>query len=129
MFLWCKKDGGPESKVYAWGIEIKSLFSILILKFEKGSREASHTHAFNSLSWLLKGALLEVTRNGSWIGHFRYQPSLKPIRTPRSCYHEVKGIEEANWVLTFRGPWSKTWKEYLPKENREVTLTHGRREI
>ena len=42
------KDGGPESTV--WGyflIEIKSLFTIVLLHFKNGSREAYHNHAFN----------------------------------------------------------------------------------
>lgn len=33
------------------------------------------------------------------------------------------------WVLTFRGPWVDTWKEYLPKLKEFVTLTHGRKPV
>jgi hypothetical protein len=41
--------------------------------------------------------------------------------------HQVHGMKDVTWALSFRGPWNKTWKEYLPKENREITLTNGRK--
>lgn len=54
------KDGGPESTVWGyWLIEWKPVFSVALLCFENGSREAYHSHAFDSVSWLLKGQLVE----------------------------------------------------------------------
>jgi len=121
------KDGGPESHVYGyWLIELKGLFSIVLLRFEDGTRSAYHNHAFNSISWLLSSeGLLERTRDGN---NQLYYPSLRPIITRRSTFHQVKSFGRS-WVLSFRGPWSKTWKEYLPAENREITLTDGRKEV
>src|ERR1041385_5982109 len=50
------KDGGPESSVTGWWlIEAKKMFSIALLKFEGASMEAYHDHAFNSISWVLRG--------------------------------------------------------------------------
>jgi len=58
------KDGGPDSTVTGyWLIESKKWFSIVLLKFEGKSREAFHTHAFNAISWLLKGKLIEHIRS------------------------------------------------------------------
>ena len=54
------KDGGPASTVTGyWLIESKRFFSIVLLRFDGPSREAFHTHAFNSISWVVKGVLLE----------------------------------------------------------------------
>ena len=64
-FLHVGKDGGEYSKV--WGlfvVEIKKLFSFVMMCFEDGSREAYHTHAFNSISWVVKGKLVEHHLNG-----------------------------------------------------------------
>jgi hypothetical protein len=128
--LWGDKDGGPESKSWVWGIEIKGLFSILLLKFGKGSREAFHTHAFNAISWLLRGKLFE-----SFIDYApprTHTPSVKPIFTGRETWHMVSGVDEFNWALTFRGPWVDRWREYLPKGKTGgefVVLTHGRKEV
>jgi len=125
-FLHYGKDGGEYSTV--WGfflIEIKRLFSIVLLKFEDGSRDAYHNHAFNSISWVLKGELFEIPFTGRCHTH---KPGLKPVFTYRDTFHKVVSVGRT-WVLSFRGPWAKTWKEYLPSEERNVTLTHGREEV
>lgn len=126
-FLSVSKDGGPESHVTAyWLVEIKGLFSIALLKFEPGSRNEFHSHAFNSVSWLLKGCLGETMRERP-LSCFYFYPSFLPIVTLRSTFHKVTSIGRS-WVLTFRGPWSKTWKEYLPETDEDITLTHGRKQ-
>jgi hypothetical protein len=117
------KDGGPESRVHGYFlIEAKSLFSIVFLRFADGSREAYHSHAFNARSWVLKGCLIEYPR-GQYVNV--YMPSLAWIKTPRDMFHKVKSVG-TTWVFSVRGPWSKTWKEYLPEQDKTITLTHGR---
>lgn len=117
------KDGGPESKSSGlFLIEIKHLFSIVILRFDHGSREAFHNHAFGAVSWLLKGRLHEYVINGSYV---EYTPSLKPIITSRSRFHKVSS-EGVSWALTFRGPWKKQWNEFLPETMEKITLQSGR---
>lgn len=126
------KDGGSESTVWGfWLCEFKSLFSVVLLCFENGTREAYHNHAFNSISWVLKGKLTEYLL-GHWEGEeykkqrFKtYLSSFRPIITRRSTFHQVRS-DGRTWVLSFRGPWVKTWKEWLPHENRFVTLSTGR---
>lgn len=119
-FLTRCKDGGPDSHVEAFVlVEIKHLFSIMLLKFAPGSRPVYHTHAFNSISWLLKGTLLEFHKGGTTDIHTH---SVKPIFTYRDTYHKVYSTE-TSWALTFRGPWVSWWKEYAQSE---YTLTHGR---
>lgn len=118
------KDGGPESKVWGyWLIEAKKLFSIALLKFEGGSREAYHSHAFNSISWLLFGKLVEEHLDETVKV---YTPSLKPIITKRSTFHRVTSTYA--WVLTFRGRWAPNWYEYLPSSKRFIELSNGRYE-
>jgi hypothetical protein len=124
-FLSISKDGGEESNVWAyWLIEIKPLFSIALLRFENGTREAYHSHAFNCISWLLSGGLGEEFALGYPVR--QYQPSIKPIITKRETFHKVYS-RGRSWVLTFRGPWKDTWLEH--KNNTETTLTHGRKVV
>ena len=125
------KDGGPDSTVWGlWLIESKALFSIALLCFENGSREAFHSHAFNSISWVLRGKLRELVMLDvpTVIYCYRYYPSFKPVFTSRTRFHKVAS-EGRSWVLTFRGPWADTWKEYLPKLKKFVTLTSGRKVV
>ena len=123
--LWNDKDGGPESKGWIWGIESKRFGSVVLLLFRRGSRNAWHSHAFNSISWVLSGGLLEEILAGVKRLYF---PSLRPVRTSRLTFHRVKGLRDRTWVLSFRGPWADQWNEYIPGRGR-ITLTHGRQEV
>ncbi len=122
--LYKGKDGGEESHVVGyWLIEIKSLFSIALLRFGHGTREAYHSHAFNCISWVLKGKLEERHFKGATEFHSR---SLLPIITKKNTFHQVFS-HGSTWVLTFRGPWCKTWQEHV--NGRNITLTNGRQEL
>lgn len=121
FFKW-SKDGGPDSTVSGLFVaEIKPLFSIVLLKFSPGSRDAYHTHAFNSLSWVLKGHLKEDNLNGGWTD---YIGSVKPIWTPKKMFHKVISIGDT-WVFSIRGPWMGSWQEYLPVTNTYLKLSNG----
>lgn len=118
------KDGGPNSKVWGfWLVGIKSLFSLALLRFDPGSREAYHSHAFNCVSWVLRGELHEHHMDGTVDFHC----SGKRITTKRETFHKVYSVGRS-WVLTLRGPWAKTWREYT-SERGVVVLTHGREEV
>lgn len=118
------KDGGPESHVTGFFlIEIKSLFSVVILKFAKGTREAFHSHAFNALTLWLGACVYEEFPNGQ----YRYwSDGLQFKKTPRGLMHRVHAIVDS-YAISVRGPWAKTWKEYDPRTKVTTTLTHGRK--
>ena len=118
------KDGGPESNVDGYFIlECKGLFSIAILKFNKGCREKFHTHAFHALTWFVKGDLVEEDVDGST---YTYTKSLLPKLTRRSKNHRVRAKEDS-WCITLRGPWCKTWTEFDEGNKQTTTFTHGRK--
>ena len=124
------RDGGPESEVRCWGVEIKGLFSVLLLQFTPLTREAYHSHAFWSISWLLKGVLVERRIMPS--GRHRwttYRAGLRPIIVTRDNLHRVRSGRGVSWALTFRGPWKNWWYERRESEGRYVFLTHGRKEL
>jgi hypothetical protein len=121
LFKW-SSDGGSDSGVMGlYLIEIKKLFSVVLLHFRDGSREAYHNHAFNAVSWVLRGGFIEQHLNGETK---EFTSSPKPKFTSRSCFHKVVSNGET-WVLSFRGPWKDTWKE--SRLGKLVTLTHGRK--
>lgn len=121
------KDGGPESPVIGYFlIEIKSLFSIVLLHFT-GTREAYHSHAFNAFTLWLKGSVREYELIGKdaaaivegWLaGDLKY--------TPRGMTHKIVPSSPTAWAISVRGPWAKYWTETFPEKNKRVTLTHGR---
>jgi predicted metal-dependent enzyme (double-stranded beta helix superfamily) len=123
MFQKCK-DGGDNSHVTAYTlIEIKSLFSIILLKFAPGTRDAYHSHAFNAVTWILRGKFIEQNLYGPAI---TYVPSLRPKITLRATFHKVFSVGKT-WAITFRGPWKDQWHEFVG--GKLVSLTHGRKVI
>jgi len=123
------KDGGPYSTVTGyWLIELKRLFSIALLKFENGSRDEYHSHAFNSISWVLSGRLEERLHEDPYKVPKFYLPSFRPILTKRTTFHRVES-EGTTWVFTLRGPWAKQWAEYNPFKGKYAVLSHGRRVV
>lgn len=123
-------DGGPGSGVTGyWLVEGKKSFSVVLLHFSPGSREAYHSHAFNAVTWWLKGRVREVTRiNHPAMGDLPYvvgyKPSLRPKFTPRKQMHKIVAGDDGAWAISFRGPWGNTWQER--KAGFTYTLTHGR---
>lgn len=125
-------DGGGDSGVTGyWLIECKSLFSIVLLHFGPGSREAFHSHAFNALTWWLKGDVREEFFdktdpfwNKGEITHKDWSPSWKPKWTPKNCFHKIIAGAKGAWALSIRGPWDATWFE--SKNGETYELGHGR---
>jgi len=120
-FFTKSKDGGPQSPVDAYFLfEIKSLCSVALLKFNRGSREAFHTHAFGALTWFICGDMVEenIDRTSK-----RYKRGLFPKSTTKSKNHRVVAYKNS-WCFTIRGPWKKTWTE--DHDGKTTTLTHGR---
>lgn len=132
-------DGGKDSGVTAYFlIEWKKFFSIGILHFRKGSREAYHSHAFNALTWWLKGKVTEHKLNALFNALTNelldrgsdfekdYSASIIPKYTSKHNMHKVFAHTDT-YALTLRGPWSDNWLEF--KNNKAIVLTHGRRII
>ena len=118
-------DGGKKSGVTGfWLVEIKGLFSIVFLRFGKGSRENYHSHAFDAITFWLKGRVIEDRLDTGTKTEFR-GPSLRPKFTPRRNIHRVLA-QETTYALCFRGPWRKTWFEYDPVADEYIELTNGR---
>lgn len=126
-FFFKKYDGGKESGVTGYFLlEWKPLFSIGLLRFNKGSRENSHSHAFNACTWWLSGHVTEILHPSN--EHRDFKPSLKPKITTKDCFHKVFA-HRTTWALTFRGPWDNIWKEFSPKTQAITKLTHGRKVV
>ena len=116
-------DGGKGSGVTGYFlIEWKRAFSIVLLHFAKGTREAFHEHAFNAWTLWLWGVVVEHHLNG-----YRkvFSGGMSKF-TPRNCFHKIEALEPT-WALSIRGPWMDRWREW--RQGRFVTLTHGRREV
>lgn len=137
-FFVKRSDGGKNSGVTAYFlIEWKPVFSVGILHFKKGSREAYHTHAFNALTWWLKGKVTEdrikslIVKGNDVISvedivKKDFKPSVKPKYTSRKNLHKINAHVDT-YALTFRGRWENTWIEVIG--DKIINLTHGRKKF
>jgi hypothetical protein len=122
-------DGGKDSGVTGYFlIEIKPLFSIVLLHFRKGTRDAYHSHAFNAWTWWIKGSVIEhVLRIGDLGFYQKNRFRSGDLKyTTRANMHKVEALEDT-WALSLRGPWVDRWQEF--RFGKLVTLTHGRKEV
>lgn len=124
-FFYTKPDGGANSGVTGYFfLEWKPLFSVGILHFRKGTREAFHNHAFNAVSFWLKGSVTEVRHSSQLTQNKYFSAGFRPKFTPRSNCHKIIAHEDT-YCLTLRGPWLDYWYEI--RNGERVTLTHGRK--
>jgi hypothetical protein len=122
-FFYKKYDGGKESGVTGYFfLEWKKVFSVGSLRFAEGSRENYHSHAFNAITWWIRGEVEEQTYQGE---NKIFKPSLKPKITLRSKIHRVIS-KKTTWAITLRGPWEDTWYE-VDRDGKRIVLTHGRK--
>lgn len=123
-------DGGKDSGVTGyWLIECKSLFSVVLLRFSHGSRDAFHSHAFHALTWWLHGSVIETIfdkETNQVSSKKRWYPSFIPKLTKRNCFHRIDSYG-VSWALSIRGRWSKNWEEH--KNGETYKLAHGRKRV
>ena len=123
------KDGGAESTVDAFFLcEFKGLFSIALLRFNKGSRNNFHPHAFDAFTWFLKGDMTEHRILDGEVVKRKYKRSILPKITKKDNMHKVMA-HKTSWCFTIRGPWSKEWQEVDLTQDKLITLTHGRKVV
>lgn len=132
-FLEQHSDGGEKSPVMGyWLIELKDWFSIVLLKFNPGTRENFHSHAFNAYTWFISGSVTEECLNleNKTTTFNEWYPSIFPKFTPKNNIHKVSTNNDIpTWALSFRGPWDKTWIEYNQENDEIIELTHGRKRV
>lgn len=124
-------DGGANSGSTGYFlVEIKWLFSIVLLRFTARTREAFHEHAFNALTVWLKGSVLERTvcvtpGDDTFTAYVDFKTfSAGNVKyTPRGQCHQIAPLTQTAWAISFRGPWLDTWREWVGGGWR--TLTHG----
>ncbi len=107
-------------------IEIKYLGGIIVNIFNTSNQDRFHSHAFNALSWMIRGHYYEdVIVDGNLL-------KLKKIERsrfiPRNYIHKITKSSPNAMSITFEGPWESTWNEYFDN-GRIKTYSWGRKVI
>ena len=106
-------------------IEIKSLFSIYVHKFNTIAQDRFHTHAFNGLAFVIKGGYDEEYKDSTGIHLKTIKPGFRYI--PREYNHRLLKSKPNTISILFAGPWGKYWTE--EKDGRVRTLTWNRKVV
>lgn len=113
-------------------LEWKPLFSIKLFYFHPstGVQDRFHTHAFNAVSFLLKGSYIEeVIKDGYVVRMNRNRRRMLCI--PAGQYHRItRSLGRRTLLIT--GPWGDTFKELRHVEGnqfQEVLVGEGRVDI
>lgn len=130
LFFKKRYDGGSNSGVTGyWVFEIKWLMSIVLLKFTPNHRENFHSHAFNAITFWLKGKVTEEQMHlDAKVKTLTRYKAFDLKFTPRDSVHKIHCTSPA-WALSIRGPWHKKWFEYNEAQDKIITMTHGRKVI
>lgn len=111
--------------------ECKYLFSIIFFYFHesKGEQDRFHTHAFNALSIKFFGEydehIIEEDNTNNW----KVKKRTKVFKFfPRNSFHRIANSTGC-LTLLLSGPWQKTWKEYIVKDQKTVDYSWGREKV
>ena len=131
IVFWKKKDIllGDQNVSEITVLEWKKLFSIKLFHFHKteGSQDRFHTHAFNALSFLLKGNYTEEVLDGKKVLRLPRNRS-KIIFIPKGQFHRITKSEGCRTLL-ITGPWDAEWSELrhiVDSKYQEVVQTTHR---
>ncbi len=109
-----------ESK-YFGGIWIYNWKTILQNRF--------HTHAFNSVAFLLSGAYTEEVIEDGKIRFNKVHQWLKPRFLPKNYCHRILKADPNTWTIVFFGKWIPYWWEYFGDSKVWVKYGWGRKVI
>lgn len=112
MFLSRKPDvviGGDYLSRW-WFIPRNKFFNIYIHKFGRSDDDrALHDHPWFSVSFLLKGEMIEHHLNGK-----RHIPWLRPVFRTAKFAHRLELVKGPVWTIFITGPRIRSWGFHCP---------------
>lgn len=109
-------------------LEIKPLFSIYLNVWNTIEHDRFHTHAFPSISFMLRGYYGEEYIDSNEDRRYRVikAPLIRWI--PRTSNHRMLKSSKNAISLTFAGPWDRMWSETFLDGSKRV-LSWGRQVV
>jgi hypothetical protein len=103
--------------------ECKYFGGVILNIFNTNNQDRFHSHAFHSISFMLRGFYNEdVIENGNVITK-HITPCIRYI--PKNYIHKITNSSKNALSITFETPWDSTWNEYF-SNGRIKTHTWGR---
>ncbi len=130
--IWFKKkriELGEGHIIQYTLFESKRFGGIWIYNWKTILQNRFHTHAFNSIAFLLSGKYTEeVIENGKITLRIVHQ-WLKPRFLPKNYCHRILKADPNTWTIVFFGKWIPYWWEYFGDSKTWVKYGWGRKVI
>lgn len=109
--------------------ENKYLGGIWIYNWKTILQNRFHTHAFNSLAFLLRGSYTEEIIENGVIKLRVVNQWLKPRFHPKNYCHRILKADPNTWTIVFFGKWIPHWWEYFADSKTWIKYGWGRKVI
>lgn len=109
--------------------ESKYLGGIWLYNWKTIKQNRFHTHAFNSIAFLLSGNYLEEVITDGKIKTRLVNQWLKPRFLPKNYCHRILAASTNTWTIVFFGKWIPYWWEYFADTKTWVKYGWGRKVI
>jgi hypothetical protein len=109
--------------------ESKYIGGIWLYNWKTIEQNRFHTHAFNSLAFLLKGYYKEEIITNKGVETRIVNQWLKPRFLPKNYCHRILEAAPKTWTIVFFGKWGKNWWEYFDDTKTWVKYTWGRKKV
>lgn len=108
-------------------LESKRFGGIWLYHWETVDQMRFHTHAFNSICFLLRGSYTEevLDRDGA-VTLRTVDQWMRPRYLPMGYCHRILEAKGSTWSIVFFGGWAKSWQEYFPSTDTWVRYGWGR---
>jgi len=107
--------------------ESKYLGGIWLYNWKTIKQNRFHTHAFNSIAFLLNGKYTEEVIEDSQIKFKVVHQWLKPRLLPKNYCHRILKADPNTWTIVFFGKWIPHWWEYFSDTKTWVKYGWGRK--
>ncbi len=109
--------------------ENKHLGGIWLYNWKTIKQNRFHTHAFNSVAFLLSGKYAEEVIHAGKIETRIVDQWLKPRFLPKNYCHRILFANPNTWTIVFFGKWIPHWWEFFKESNTWVKYGWGRKVI
>lgn len=109
--------------------ESKYFGGVWLYNWKTIAQNRFHTHAFNSVAFLLSGRYTEEVIEDGKVVFKVVDQQFKPRFLPKNYCHRILKADSNTWTVVFFGKWIPYWWEYFSDTKTWVKYSWGRKVI
>lgn len=109
--------------------ESKRFGGIWLYNFKEVYSSRLHTHAYPSISILLKGSYIEQVLRNCALREYHVTERFQVRKLPINYCHRIISAKPNTWSLVVFGKWSDSWWELFPENSTWMKYSWNRKEV